>query len=303
LAIVAGSSAHFGTYREMAATNLLRRRPPDHKEATLGPGVVLPILAAVGAFYGLRRRKLRAWTVFAVAGIVVCTVLSFGPLLAGAPLGTLFGAPYRLLGACYPGFRFARNLWRFGALAQILGGTLAGLGLAAISGAARRVPYRLALCACAALVLAVDVAATPIPLLQVEGHSRSERWIQWLAESPRETTVVHIPMAGGLSAADFERTTLWMDDQMYHHRRIANGYAAYIPSRTALLLQVMPRFPDGESIRALQYFGIDHVVAASEWVTAEHTAEIQRWARWIVPELVTPEATIYRVVGARPEPR
>jgi hypothetical protein len=103
-------------------------------------------------------------------------------------------------------------------------------------------------------------------------------------------------MPTGLMAEDFERTTYWMDCQMYHNRRIANGYGAYVPSRTALLMQVMPGFPDAASIRALQYFGIDHVAASAEWSTPEHAERVGQWARWVVPELVTREMTIYRIV-------
>src|SRR5207245_7177818 len=94
-------------------------------------------------------------------------------------------------------------------------------------------------------------------------------WVRWLLNSPPETTIIHIPVPSGLMAEDFEHTTYWMDCQMYHGRRIANGYGAYVPSRTALLMQLMPRFPDAQSIHALQYFGIDHVVASCEWMTPD----------------------------------
>jgi len=288
---LAGSSAHLGTYTEMAATNLLRRRPPDRKEATLFPGFGLPILAAVGVGHGLRRRRLRRWTLYALLAVALCGVLSFGPLLDRVELGAVLGAPYHLLWRAYPGFRFARNLWRFGAVGQVFLAALAGLGLAACC--ARR---RALLGAAVTLAVAAELLATPIPLLDLGEDGAHAEWVQWLAHAPPETTVIHLPMPTGLVAEDFERTTYWMDCQMYHHRRIANGYGAYVPSRTALLMQVMPEFPDAASIRALQYFGIDHVAASADWSTPERAERVRQWGRWVVPELVTTDMTIYRIV-------
>jgi len=204
--------------------------------------------------------------------------------------------------AWYPGFRFARNLWRFGGLAQVFLATLAGLGVAACFGGRRATFGRALLGIAVTAAVAVDLLATPVPLLDLGDPTRLE-WLRWLRDAPADTAVVHIPMPGGLTAEDFERTTYWMDCQMYHGQRIANGYAAYTPSRTALLMQVMPNFPDRESIRALQYFGIEHVLATADWAASEHAARVADWGAWVVPELRTEEMTIYRIIGARASPR
>jgi hypothetical protein len=294
---IAGTSAHLGTYTWMAPTNVLRRRPPDRKEATLSPGPALPALALLGAWYGVRRRRLRRWTFYALLAMAGCVLLSFGPLLDDVRLGAVLGAPYRLMRAWYPGFRFARNLWRFGGLAQVFLATLAALGVAACFGGRRAAPRRALLGIAVTAAVAVDLLATPVPLLDLGDPTRLE-WLRWLHDAPADTTVVHIPMPGGLTAEDFERTTYWMDCQMFHGHRIANGYAAYIPSRTALLIQVMPNFPDRESIRALQYFGIEHVLASPEWMTADHLNQVAQWHRWVIPELATKDVAIYRIVGA-----
>jgi hypothetical protein len=61
-------------------------------------------------------------------------------------------------------------------------------------------------------------------------------------------------------------------------------------------MQVMPEFPDAASIRALQYFAIDHVAASADWSTPERAERVRQWGRWVVPELVTTDMTIYRIV-------
>jgi hypothetical protein len=259
------------------------------------------MLAILGACHGLRRRRLRRWTIYGIFSIGFCGLLSFGPLLDHVRFGALLGAPYHLLAAYYPGFRFARNLWRFGAVAQVFLATLAGLGLAVCFSGPRRPMYGAVLGTLITLATAVDVLATPIPLLDLGADPARAQWMQWLLHSPPETTLVHIPMPSGLMPEDFERTTFWMNCQMYHRRRIANGYAAYVPSRTALLIHVMPRFPDVESIRTLQYFGINHVVASSEWLTPDRANQVQQWRKWVIPELSTSDIMIYRIVGAVPQ--
>jgi hypothetical protein len=298
--MIAGTSAHFGTYTHMPVTNLLRRRPPDRQVATLYPGTSVLVVAAVGAWYGLRRRRLRRWTIYLVLAAAGCVLLSFGPLLGGEWLGSFLSAPYELLSRYYPGFRFARNLWRFGALAQVFLAMLVGLGLAACFGLGQRRRHGAIVGSLAVLALGLDLLATPVPLLDLGENPTHFEWVRWLRDSPPETTVIHLPMPSATMPEDFERTTYWMDCQMYHGRRMANGYAAYVPGPASLLMQVMPRFPDADSIRALQYFGIDHVLAASEWETAEHATKVEQWKKWVVPELHTADMTIYRIVGAVP---
>ena len=297
---IADTSAHFGTYLHMPPTNLLRRRLPDRKVATLYPGTVMLLLGTLGACAGLSQRGLRPWTIYALLAATFSAVLSFGPLLHAEPLGSLLSAPYELLKDYYPGFRFARNLWRFGVLAQIFVATLAGIGIAACFGVQHR-PLRIALGSLATATAFIDLLSAPIPLLDIGPTPTQLQWVRWLRDSPADTTIIHLPMPTDTFAEDFERTTYWMDCQMYHGRPMANGYAAYIPAAPTLLMQLMPRFPDADSIRALQYFGINHVLASSEWSTSEQAKKLDQWKTIVVPELATSEMMIYRIVGAAPE--
>jgi hypothetical protein len=85
---------------------------------------------------------------------------------------------------------------------------------------------------------------------------------------------------------------------MYHGRRMVNGYSAYVPAHVRFLTNVMAGFPDANSIRALRYFGIEHVLAAADWMTPERAEKLQASKDDVVPELTTPDVTIYRVAGA-----
>src|SRR6266481_3928666 len=88
-----GHQRNLDTYTKMPATNLLRRRPPDRKVATLYPGTGVLVLAAVGACYGVRRRRLRRWSLYALVAALGCVLLSFGPLVRDSWLGTLLCTP------------------------------------------------------------------------------------------------------------------------------------------------------------------------------------------------------------------
>jgi len=297
---IADTSAHFGTYLHMPPTNLLRRRLPDRKAATLYPGAVMLVLGVLGACAGLSQRRLRRWTIYALVAGGISVILSFGPLLHAVPLGSLISAPYEFLKSYYPGFRFARNLWRFGALAQIFVATLAAIGIAACFGARRR-PLRVALGIVATAAAFIDLLSVPVPLLDLGPRPTELQWVRWLRDSPDETTIIHLPMPTGTFAEDFLRTTYWMNCQMYHGRRIANGYAAYVPAAPTLLMQVMQRFPDADSIHALQYFGINHVLASAEWASREQMSKLEQWKTTVFPELTTSEMVVYRIVGAAPE--
>ena len=297
--MVRATSARPEAYLQMPATNLLRRRPPDRRAYALYPGTGLILLALVGSWHGLRHRGLRRWTLYGLAVVLAFVLLSFGPLLAEASFGSPLGALYAVLRAAYPGFRLARNLWRFGGLAQVFLATLAGFGLAACFGPEPHRPRRALLGGALTVALGLELFSAPIPLLDLGRKPTELEWVRWLRDSPPGTTIIHLPMAAGVMPDDFERTTFWMYCQMYHGRRMANGYSAYIPGNTVLLKHVMPGFPDAESIRTLRYFGINHVLVAADWATPERAEQLERWKAIVVPELATSEMTIY-AVGAGP---
>ncbi len=64
--------------------------------------------------------------------------------------------------------------------------------------------------------------------------------------------------------------------------------------------QLMARFPDVDSIHALQRLGISHVLASPEWVTSAQAKSLEEWKSNVVPELITSEMTVYRIVAVPP---
>ena len=277
------TSARVEDYLQMPATNWLRQRPPDWRGHALGFGVAVWPVALAGIWFGLASRCYRRWTLCCLGAALSCVLLSFGPSL-DAP----WRAPYELLRTCYPGFESARNLWRFAGLAQLFVVLLAALGLAWLG---RR---RWAQCL-VVLVVAVDWLSAPVPLLKWEVPA--QEWVQWLRESPLDTRIVHVPMVASGRADRFDRTTYWMNCQMYHGRPMANGFASFVPRHVQALSHIMAEFPSASSISALRRLQISHVLVESDWF-AERAEQFEVWGEHLALEKVTADVRIYRVVSS-----
>jgi hypothetical protein len=291
------SSARLADYQKMPASNLLRRRDPDNRGYSLCPGFALPLLACIGAGYALAQCRLRSLAACLLLIIAWYTLLSFCPIAEELKYHHLLAAPYQLLRDYYPGFRFARNLWRFGALAQCLLGLLAGIGAAALTRLSPKRPAAAIAMSAVAAVLAVDLLATGVPLLEAAIRPDRLTWPQWLQQSPPQTVIVHLPVPVGTNPHDFDQTTFWMLCQMYHARPMANGYSGYVPTHTSLLNKAMTRFPDVASIDMLHRYGITHVLAAGEWMSSERAQDVAHFTSELAVVLQTPEMTIFRVTG------
>lgn len=299
---IRATSAIPQVYGSMPVTNLLRRRPPDRVGYCLYPGTGIVLLAGVGVWYGMRRRRFRRLTSYLLVAAAACLLLSFGPLAREMWLGALLSKPYELLRDYYPGFRHARNLWRFGGMLQIFLGVLAGLGLAHCFGQRIRA-RRTLLGALVTLAALVELVCVPIPLLDPGPDTSRLAWVRWLRAAPVATTIVHLPMATGSEPERYETTTYWMNCQMVHGRRMANGYSGYVPEHTSWLSQVMARFPDAESMTALRRRGISHLLVGPEWMASRRDEELERWKSEVLLELATPEMRIYRIAGVVPRDR
>ena len=285
-AVIASTSASMDNYLEMPATNLLRQRPPDRAGHTLGMGLVVWPLALAGVYYGWRHRRYRRWTLYCLLATGLCILLSFGPN-PGAP----WSWPYEALREVYPGFRFTRNLWRFGGVAQLFVAALAVMGLALLAIKTRRgwlVPATFVL-------LAADWLSVPIPLLDLRSDPVDAAWVEWVRQTPPETRIIHLPLVASGRADEFEPTTYLMNRQMEHGRTMVNGYTSFMPVKTQALEILMSRFPHAPSITILRRLGIDYVLVDAQW----NEARAERYEVWedhleIVARV--PPVVIYRVL-------
>src|SRR5207247_2012905 len=210
-----GLLPHVGEHRALLRPGRVARaprvrRPPARRSYALYPGTGLILLALVGSWHGLRHRGLRRWTLYGLAVVVAFVLLSFGPLLAEASFGSLLGALYAVLRAAYPGFRLARNLWRFGGLAPVFLATLAGFGLAACFGPEPHRPRRALLGGALTVALGLELFSAPIPLLDLGRKPTELAWVRWLRDSPPGPAIIQPPMPPRVRPDDFERTTFWM---------------------------------------------------------------------------------------------
>ena len=180
-------------------------------------------------------------------------------------------------------------------------GILASFGLALLFGIGKTWLQRRVSLGLAMTLVILELLATQAPLMDLRPLPSQLDWVGWLRNSPEDTTIVHVPMAQGGLPEDYARTTYWMCCQMYHGRRMANGYAGFVPGHTMALAEIMTRFPDEFSISILQRLGITHVLASPEWTSTHQAEKLEPWKSQVALQAATPQMTIYRIIGAKPQ--
>ncbi len=210
----------------------------------LFPGVVPLALALVAVGSGLAWRDRRA-RMLLVAGLVG-GALSFGPSFP----------PYVWLYHALPVFQGIRGPARFGYVAILAVGVLAGFGLAFLrrrwAGGSR-----------ASSVLAVG-AAVAIALVNVEAFTTHEftRFdripaLYDLLAAESQAVVLELPLWPSASvhqnaAAVFASTRHW--------HPLVNGYSGFTPRSYEAHATILRSLPDGPSLALLDRLGVTHVV-------------------------------------------
>jgi hypothetical protein len=248
------------------------------------PGVVLLVLAPIGAVAGWREPPQRRAALAGMVLVATGAVLAIG----ASDRGWRRFTPYRALYEWAPGWRALRatdRAWFIGILGV---GLLAGLGIRAVGGWLTRQRLHSTVAAVVALAVAGVLlegyapwtGRPPVGIAAVDAY---------LDRSTAPGGVVYLPAnATGTAALDL---TIW--DQplnMYgttaHHRRTPNGYASYTPKTYAKTFASLLALPDARAIRALRALDIRFVVVHKEVVGG-------RWARLRHPARVRP----LRLVG------
>jgi len=224
------------------------------------PGVALLVLAAIGAFAGLRgpeRIRDRRATFTGLALVAVGAVAALGT----SDRGWRRFMPYRAVFDLMPGGRALRatnRAWMIGLLGL---GLLAGMGAAAIARAwpdRRRATAVVAVIAVAAVVgegyrdwngTLVDVRRRPVDVA--------------LARRPEHGAVLYLPVdVAGVSVPYL--SLLDQTDAVYrttaHHRSTPNGYSGYFPPSYFEMTRLVRSLPDEQSLGYLRRTGVRFVV-------------------------------------------
>lgn len=275
-----------------------------HIEQALFPGVAILLLAVIGLTHPRVRRE--KWVLLAVT--LGSVLLSFG--LTGWVLGREIPLPYKVFYELLPGFKAIRVPARFGMLALVGLGGLAGLGIDRLWRLAlprlpdrRKVQVALAGLTVGLLVVTLETLTImdlpdPLPVDDVPP------WYAWMADNPAPS--VELPMGEGEVASAWPN--FW---SMMHWNDLANGYSGLVPPTYLDMRERMKAFPDDGSLELLQGIGVETVVVHEDFdedrraeldqTLLDHPdVELQVAGQDAVYSIV-PDPWIWRLVAAVPD--
>jgi hypothetical protein len=225
------------------------------------PGLVLLVLAPIGAIAGWRARGSRRQAVVTGGALTVV-----GALLAigAGPSGWRRYLPYRLLFEYVPGWEALRATGRAWVVGLLGVGVLAGLGaLTVASWLTRAVRGR------GRTVVAV-VAAIAVVGILAEGYSpwtgrpdiRVSTVDERLADLPGGGVLYLPALESGTTAAALSgfRQAENVYGTTAHHRATPNGYSGYFPPSWVKLSRQMRSLPDPAALDRLRELGVRYVV-------------------------------------------
>ncbi len=255
----ANHAAAFRSYTQVPSANLmygrtgwLSPRPtvPGERDRSgvehqMFPGLVILVLAGIGAWFGWRS-DARPHTAAAIALVLTGLVLSLGPEGARALYAALHGSMF--------GFDAIRAPARFAMIAMAGLVTLGAVGFAAVerkmSVASRpRGPWL----ALPLVLLVAEYANAPLPL--AAAPSRETPSGQWLRSAALPGAVVHVPIG-----ADVENTP-FMVQSLEHWRPIVNGYSGQRPAFYSAVVESLTEFPSVDAYAMLRELDVRFVVS------------------------------------------
>jgi hypothetical protein len=258
------------------------------------PGIVLLVLAPIGAVAGWRAAaRRRTATIAGLALVLVGLALGLG----AGPTGWRRFLPYRLLFEYVPGWEALRATGRAWVVGLLGVGLLAGLGALAVGQwLARRAHW--------GTRVTVGVLATVAVVgVLVEGYApwtSSDQGTVDIAVSPVDEHLADLPPGGVLYLPALEQSAgsvrealsgFRQAENVYgttaHHRITPNGYSGYFPPSWKRLSREMERLPDEQTLAQLRSLGVRYVVVR-DWATGTV------WA----PLLDRDRASPLRFVGA-----
>ncbi len=238
-----------------------------HIEQDLFPGLFIFAFAIIGLF-GREFGRVR-WVLLAL--VLTGFVLSLG--FSTPVFGRSVQLPYRIFYDWLPGFRAIRVPARFGHLALVGLGGLAGIG---VHLAWQHLKTRLhehnwqfawvgVLIAGLALVWADTSTTMNLPPPLPVDNPRPD--YAYVAEHPG--VMLEMPMGEGPVASAWPN--FWSTK---HWNEVANGFSGIVPPTYDLLRERSRQIPDPEAVRLMQGMGIDYIIVHKE-MPPERRAEVE----------------------------
>ena len=247
------------------------------------PGLVLLVLAPVGAIAGWRAVRHRTATIAGLALVLVGLALGLG----AGPTGWRRFLPYRLLFEYVPGWEALRATGRAWVVGLLGVGLLAGFGALAIGRwLSRTFRWR------ARTVIGV-VAAVALLGVLAEGYApwtAADGGTVDVAVPPVDQRLAELGPGGVLYVPALEQgaggvaealSGFRQAENVYgttaHHRITPNGYSGFFPSSWKRISREMEALPDAATLDHLRALGIRYVVvrdwaAGSVWAPLLHPA-------------------------------
>ena len=227
----------------------------------LFPGFVALLLASVPVANGTAWREDRPRMALAFGGAGLA--LSLGPALPG----------YSTLYHVFPLLQGIRTAARFGYLALVSVGFLAGFGLSQLR--ARWKTARWLPAATLAIIAAANVesCAAPVEYVSAPPVPAPYRSLRNL----NHAVVAEIPF---FAPAKVFHNAEYMLNSTSDWQPIVNGYSGITPASYIDHYNALGEFPDGNSIDALRAIGVTHVVvherSLADWTDTERVERVRR---------------------------
>lgn len=258
LALSARSGDYFGT-SDRAWVQFHRAAARDGWE--LSPGWLKVGGAVLGMAWGLRRRRLRRWTVFLTAVAATGYLFSLG---SHWRLGAW--EPWGLLTQVVPGLSQIRNVFRFAYFVQIAVALLAVQSLQGVASLVGRCASPTVALGATLLIGTAFMFEVPSPAMELVNLPPApvhQGWIRFLErETPPGKGIVCLPLPLDNRVADFEDTARWMYFGTFHGVPLVNGYSGFFPAEDFLRREILHRqFPNEFTLQLLDGLLTEFVVA------------------------------------------
>ncbi len=254
---ITNGSADLREYWQVSDQLLSRRwlLLPDVGGQYLFPGFSMLILAAAGAFIGLKRARKRRWTGYLLAAAAVAFLVSLG-------LNFHLGAwqPHLLLRRYLPGFADLRSPFRLAYFVQIY---LALLGAMGLDWLWRRRRQK-------AVFLLVGLALLelwPLP-------ARLTAVPPPINTNAITAPAIFLPFPNGRGTAVYADTAVWMAATVDEPVVLVNGYSGYFPRLQSQLKRLLADFPSPGGLAALRAMGVQTVIIREDWLSEAQRARL-----------------------------